>query len=277
MLPRGKFQRRILSLIALVLGLCAVNVGAQTAGPPYSKEAIIEMLKSYVPPHHLAVIARQRGINFKITPQVESELRRAGATPELLATLREIAPKPPAPHIATPRRTVSAPAAGTVRENPKDGLKYVWIPSGTFMMGCSPGDNECYDSEKPAHHVIITRGFWMGQTPVTVAAYKRFAGATGHQMPAAPNFNNGWANDSMPIVNVSWDDATAFCGWAGARLPTEAEWEYSARAGSTEARYGNLDEIAWYDQNSGGQTHEVAQKRPTDSGFTTFWGTYGNG
>ena len=70
--------------------------------------------------------------------------------------------------------------------NPKDGLKYVWIPPGTFMMGCSPGDNECGSDEKPSHQVTITKGFWMGQTEVTVGAYKRFAAATGRQMPGAP-------------------------------------------------------------------------------------------
>jgi formylglycine-generating enzyme required for sulfatase activity len=181
--------------------------------------------------------------------------------------------------------------------NPKDGLKYIWIPPGTFMMGCSPGDNECFDWERPAHQVTITKGFWIGQTPVTVAAYKRFAGATGHQMPPAPIFNSGWTNETMPIVNVNWDDAQAYCAWAGARLPTEAEWEYAARGGSTEGRYGPLDDVAWYADNSGRQrldgmriwytdgkhyfqrlrdngngTHDVAQKRANGFGLYDMLG-----
>jgi formylglycine-generating enzyme required for sulfatase activity len=143
---------------------------------------------------------------------------------------------------------------GTVKWNPKDGLKYVWVPPGTFMMGCSPGDSECGANEKPAHRVSISKGFWLGQMEVTVAAYRRHAGT----MPPAPDFNAGWSNQEMPILNVTWDDAAAYCEWAGGRLPTE----YAARAAIPEARYGPADEIAWYSGNSYGRAHEVARKRP---------------
>jgi formylglycine-generating enzyme required for sulfatase activity len=166
----------------------------------------------------------------------------------------------------------AGPPPGTVRENPKDGLKYVWIPPGTFMMGCSPGDTECTNYEKPSHRVTLTKGFWMGQTEVTVGAYKRFARQAGRSMPPEPNLNPnpvkpGWRDDAIPVVQVTWDEARAYCSWAGGRLPTEAEWEYAARGGSTEARYGDSEEIAWWGKNSGLQVHEVAQKRANAFGL----------
>jgi formylglycine-generating enzyme required for sulfatase activity len=130
---------------------------------------------------------------------------------------------------------------GTIRLNPKDGLSYVWLPSGTFVMGCSEGDNECFDDEKPAHQVTVSKGFWIAQTLVTQRAYKRVVGSN-------PSHFKG---EQLPVEMVSWSDARGYCQTLGMRLPTEAEWEYAARAGSTASRYGELDVIAWYSGTSG--------------------------
>ncbi|MBZ5669522.1 MAG: SUMF1/EgtB/PvdO family nonheme iron enzyme [Acidobacteriia bacterium] len=170
------------------------------------------------------------------------------------------------------------PTPGMVKENPKDGLKYVWVMPGTFMMGCSPGETKCGPEEKPRHAVTITQGFWMGRVEVPVGAYKRFARDSKRNMPPEPSYNRGWTIDRIPMVKVTWNEARAYCMWAGGRLPSEAEWEYAARGGTTQSLYGPLDEIAWYARNSGagvvawGMPRPGGLKRPNSFGLSDMLG-----
>jgi formylglycine-generating enzyme required for sulfatase activity len=156
--------------------------------------------------------------------------------------------------------------SGTVRVNPRDGMNYVWIPAGTFMMGCSPEDSECMGQEKPAHQVTISKGFWIGQTEVTVKAFRGYVELSGAPLPT------GQKSDQHPVVYVDWASAAGYCRWAGGRLPTEAEWEYAARGGSAAARYAPVEEIAWNSGNSGGQWHRVGQRRANSFGLFDMLG-----
>ena len=157
------------------------------------------------------------------------------------------------------------------------------IPKGEFMMGAVEKPIWVPDDEKPRHKVILTRDFLIGKYAVTQSLWESVMGSN-------PSCSKG---PNRPVEQVSWFDVVCFCNklseleglepaytingqevtcnWTakGYRLPTEAEWEYSARGGEyhTYAGSDNIDEVAWYNDNSGGETHPVGQKKPNAFGL----------
>ncbi|MBO4544836.1 MAG: formylglycine-generating enzyme family protein [Verrucomicrobia bacterium] len=161
-------------------------------------------------------------------------------------------------------------------------LDLIWIEPGTFMMGSPENELGRFDDETQ-HQVTLTQGYWLGKYKVTQAQYKAVMGANPSE----------FSGDNNPVECVSWNDAMAFCAKlteiekAASRLPvgyeytlpTEAQWEYACRAGTTtalnsgknlsdEGQCPEMDEVGWYDCNSDETTHPVGLKLPN------VWGLY---
>ncbi len=142
------------------------------------------------------------------------------------------------------------------------GMEFVWIPAGNFVMGSPVGEAGRLEDEDPQHEVRISRGFWMGRYEVTQSEWEAVMGENpSHFKDCGPR---------CPVEQVSWNDVRRFIWELNMkerpkgyeyRLPTEAEWEYAARAGTPGARYGVLDAIAWHVGNSAGKTHPVGLKQ----------------
>ena len=172
------------------------------------------------------------------------------------------------------------PAAAPAAPAAPVKIEYVKIPAGEFMMGCSKGDSMCdmHDpassiisffkdlSENPAHMVKITKPFEIGKYVVTQGEWKKLMGTD----------LSTFKGDNLPMENISWNQIQDFLTKINSmndgfkyRLPTEAEWEYAARAGGTGPLAGDsLDAIAWYDQKGGAKTKPVGTKAPN------AWGLY---
>ena len=151
-------------------------------------------------------------------------------------------------------------------------VEMVWIQPGTFFMGSDEGE-EHRDSDEVRHQVILTEGFWMAKYEITEALYKKV-------MATCPSENG----DNMPVCKVSWENAMTFCEYltdqekkAGRlpsgykyTLPTEAQWEYACRAGTTGMYNVDADvnEIGWFSENSENVIHEGGLKKPN------AWGLY---
>ena len=142
------------------------------------------------------------------------------------------------------------------------------VKAGTFYMGATSEQQNPGDDEKPAHKVILTRDYYIGKTEVTQALWIAVMGGNPSEFEGA----------NKPVDNVTWDACQTFVKKLSAatgkkfRLPTEAEWEFAARGGNNSKHYqysgGHYAlDVAWYNKNSGGTTHEVATKQPNELGI----------
>jgi formylglycine-generating enzyme required for sulfatase activity len=158
-------------------------------------------------------------------------------------------------------------------------MEFIPIPTGEFMMGSNEGEED----EQPVHKVAFSRPFWMAKTEVTQQQYGQFQPAPkvlkGKDVPMP-------MGAELPVCGVSWNDAKAFCGWLTTNermngrlpegyeytLPTEAEWEYACRAGSTGEFSEKIDSMGWYNKNSSEKTNPVGLKNPNDWGLHDMHG-----
>ena len=152
-------------------------------------------------------------------------------------------------------------------QQPKIDMEFVKIPTGDFMMGCAPADTDCDSNEKPQHKITITKAFEIGKHEVTQAQWQAVMGTNPSKFKG-PN---------LPVENISWRLTQEFMQKMNDRkdgykyrLPTEAEWEFAARAGTHAA--APLGTVAWYEENSGGTTHPIGTKQPNAWGLFDMQG-----
>ena len=148
-------------------------------------------------------------------------------------------------------------------------MEMIWCAPGQFLMGSPLAERGRFDDE-PQHQVTLTKGFWLGKYEVTQKQWESVMGDNPSK----------FKDPDRPVESVSWEDCNAFIRRLNAdlggvaRFPTEAEWEYACRAGSSSAVSGNglLSDMAWYDANSGNETHPVGKNHANAWGFFDMHG-----
>ena len=271
------------------LTMAQILTGLQTAGKTAETKTLAARNK------YIANRVSQTGASFPLTAEREQDLREAGATDELIEAIRQNSPPIPTPTKSTPTPKTSTPVSTpTPKSTPtvsgkemknSIGMEFVKIPSGSFMMG---GDK--FDGEKPVHKVTINYEFYMGKYEVTVGEWEKVMGDVPAELKSADaKFRE---SDYQPIIYVSWNDAQEFIKKLNAkndgyeyRLPSEAEWEYAARAGTTtKFAFGN--DLSSNQANFNGnypygnaakgkylkKTVEVGSYKPNDSGLYDMHG-----
>jgi len=186
---------------------------------------------------------------------LQATVRRPSASPQESSPQQQIYPLP-----------LVDRSAGESMTEAVTGMKFVWIPPGEFMMGSKDGASY----EKPVHRVVIRNGFWMGKFAVTQGAWEAVMGSN-------PSYFKG--DPRLPVESIRLNDVQYFIRKVNSRtgkrfrLPSEAEWEYACRAGTT-TRYSfgdnesSLNQYGWFDGNSGGRMHPVGERLPNG------WGLY---
>lgn len=150
----------------------------------------------------------------------------------------------------------------------EDLIEMVFVQGGTFQMGSTSEQKDCYDDEKPVHSVTLS-DFYIGKYPVTQGQWQKVMGNN-------PSRFKG--DERLPVESVSWDDVQVFLKKLNAqtgqeyRLPSEAEWEYAARGGQKSIGYeyagsNTLDEVGWFAANSDSKIHPVGQKKANELGL----------